>query len=190
ARRSCRIARVLGFNREPANSAGHPVSGGRAVRGGPGLARRKMRFRRPRLSVLRATMAVRYSVPKHGELAWEHSGREPMMASVLSFPLAVQVPVPTSPWDGALAVDLFAPCGTPATAVFDGNVAPAVFPLGGNTVTLTAADGTQAYYAHRRPGGRDTGAVRAGDVVGYVSNSGNANKRKDGQENAGECHLH
>ncbi len=38
---------------------------------------------------------------------------------------------------------------------------------------MTADDGTEAYYAHGRAD-RATGRVQAGDVIGYVSDSGNA----------------
>lgn len=55
-------------------------------------------------------------------------------------------------------------------------------PLSRHTVALRAADGMQAYHAHLRPGGRASGQVRAGQAIGYVSDSGNA-------RGAG-CHLH
>lgn len=98
-----------------------------------------------------------------------------------SFPLAVQVAVPTSHWDGSWAVDLFAPCSTPVLAVFDGVAQAVDYPLGGHTVLLTAADDTEAYYAHMQAN-RTSGPVQAGEVIGYVSDSGNA---------AGTgCHLH
>ncbi len=103
------------------------------------------------------------------------------MAAVQSFPLATKVSVPASHWDGLAAVDLFAPCGTPWTAVFDGIAQPIDAPLGGNALLLTAADGTVAYYAHGKPE-RTSGQVRAGQVIGYVSDSGNA-------KGTG-CHLH
>ena len=97
------------------------------------------------------------------------------------FPLAVQVPVPSSHWDGLLAADLFAPCGTPWIAVWDGVAVPRDVPLGGHALLLTADDGTQAYYAHGAPE-RAAGRVRAGQVIGAVSDSGNAAGRG--------CHLH
>lgn len=97
-----------------------------------------------------------------------------------SFPLAIQVDVPSSHWDGLLAADLVAPEGTPWLAVFDGVARPIDVPDGGHALLLTAADGTVAYYAHGRPE-RASGPVRAGDVVGYVSDSGNAR---------GNPHLH
>lgn len=112
------------------------------------------------------------------------------MPAISSFPLSVQAAVPESHWDGSNAADIFAPCGTPALAVFDGVASPGDFALGGHTVFLQADDGEQAYYAHMRSAGRASGRVRAGDVVGYVSNTGNANKRGDGQEHDDECHLH
>lgn len=112
------------------------------------------------------------------------------MSVVAAFPLARAVTVPTAHWDGALAVDLFAPCGTPWVAMFDGVCTPADWPLGGHTVLIEGDNGVAAYYAHGRAEGRPSGRVRAGDLVGYCSNTGNANKRKDGAEHADECHLH
>ena len=98
------------------------------------------------------------------------------MVAIASFPLAMQVPVPTSHWDGRLAVDLFCDSGTPVLAVFDGQAAAQAYPLGGNTVTVTAGDGTQAYYAHLlQPG--VSGPVSAGQVIGYADNTGNASGR-------------
>ena len=98
-----------------------------------------------------------------------------------SFPLSINVPVPSSHWDGLLACDLFAPCGTPWLAVFDGLAEPVDVPLGGYALFITAADGFRAYYAHGSPQ-RVSGSVRAGQIVGYVSDSGNAQGKG--------CHLH
>ncbi len=90
-----------------------------------------------------------------------------------SFPLAILVPVPTTHWDGELAADIFVPEGTAWLAVFDGDAEPRDYSLGGYTIMLTAADGTQAYYAHGFPN-RVSGRVRAGQVIGYTDRSGNA----------------
>ncbi len=98
-----------------------------------------------------------------------------------SIVLATQVSVPGSHWDGAAAADIFVPCGTPVLAVFDGICEPIDVPLGGYAAFLTAADGMAAYYAHMLPS-RASGLVSAGDVIGYVSDSGNA-------KGTG-CHLH
>ena len=95
------------------------------------------------------------------------------MQRAMGFPLANQVPVPASHWDGQAAVDLFAAEGTPWTAVFDGVAQPLDVPLGGYALLLTAPDGTVAYYAHGLAE-RASGQVRAGGVIGYVSDSGNA----------------
>lgn len=90
-----------------------------------------------------------------------------------SFPLALLVEVPASHWDGELAADIFVPEGTPWLAVFDGQAEPRDYELGGFTVLLTADDGTQAYYAHGFPA-RFAGRVQAGQTIGYVDRSGNA----------------
>jgi murein DD-endopeptidase MepM/ murein hydrolase activator NlpD len=113
-----------------------------------------------------------------------------MSGPVQAFPLATLVRVPRSHWDGTLAVDLFAPCGTSWVAMFDGVATPHDFPLGGHTILLHGDDGTDAYYAHGRAAGRANGRVNAGDVIGQLSNTGNANKRRDGLEHDDECHLH
>ncbi len=104
------------------------------------------------------------------------------MAAAGSFPLAAAVAVPESHWDQRLAVDLMAPCGTPVLAVVDGQALAADWPDGGATVTVTAPDGVSAYYAHLDYAGRVSGPVRAGQVIGYVSDTGNA-------KGTG-CHLH
>jgi murein DD-endopeptidase MepM/ murein hydrolase activator NlpD len=71
-------------------------------------------------------------------------------------------------------VDIFAPRLTPVLAVADGRVTPRENELGGNIVWLSTP-GVSYYYAHLEraavtPGQR----VRAGDVIGFVGNSGNA----------------
>ena len=73
-------------------------------------------------------------------------------------------------------VDIFAPRGTPVVAVVDGVAQPATNGLGGNVVWLTpnTRNGTY-YYAHlERWAFDDSTPVRAGEVVGYVGNTGNA----------------
>ena len=71
-------------------------------------------------------------------------------------------------------VDIFAPRSTPVLAVADGYAAPRVNRLGGNTVWLSTA-GTSYYYAHlERSALSSAQRVHAGDVLGYVGNSGNA----------------
>ena len=71
-------------------------------------------------------------------------------------------------------VDIFAPRLTPVIAVADGRATPRRNRLGGNTVWLTVA-GASYYYAHlERAAFESARRVRAGDVLGYVGNSGNA----------------
>jgi hypothetical protein len=71
-------------------------------------------------------------------------------------------------------VDIFAPRLTPVVAVADGRATPRENKLGGNTVWLSTP-GTSYYYAHlERAAVGDGQRVRAGDVIGYVGNSGNA----------------
>ncbi len=72
-------------------------------------------------------------------------------------------------------VDLFAGRGTPVVAVADGLARPGTNPLGGNVVWLNGAEGLTFYYAHLdRTAIEGTTAVRAGSVVGYIGNTGNA----------------
>src|SRR5690242_16762159 len=75
--------------------------------------------------------------------------------------------------------DLFAPEGTPLLAVDDGVVRYGTDPLGGNVANLYATDGTRYYYAHQyafahgaSPG--TSRSVRAGEILGYVGTTGNA----------------
>lgn len=74
-------------------------------------------------------------------------------------------------------VDIFAPRGTPVVAATSGWITAQTFnPLGGNVVWVWSLRPRVAlYYAHLdrqavSPGDR----VRAGDVIGYVGNTGNA----------------
>ena len=87
------------------------------------------------------------------------------------FPLAIQVPVPTTHWDGGLAVDLPVPTGTLWEAVFEGEAISYWNALAGNSLKLTAPDGTVAYYAHGNVPGV-SGHVRAGQVIGQVGSTG------------------
>lgn len=75
--------------------------------------------------------------------------------------------------------DVFASRGTPVIAAFDGVITTVRenTSIGGNSVHLTAPDGTYLYYAHLDgfgPGIREGTLVDAGDVLGYVGDSGNA----------------
>lgn len=78
-----------------------------------------------------------------------------------------------SHWDGGLAVDVFAPSGTPVNAPIGGRVVGATYSLGGNTATLYGSDGLVYYFAHLLTPISD-GLVRIGEQIGQVGNSGNA----------------
>ncbi len=88
-----------------------------------------------------------------------------------SFPLSIRVPVSATHWDGGLAVDLPVSTGTPWLAVFDGVAYSYWNDLAGNSLKLTADDGTVAYYAHGNISGA-SGRVRAGEVIGQVGSTG------------------
>ena len=73
-------------------------------------------------------------------------------------------------------VDVFAPRGTPVVAVADGVARPGTNALGGNVVWLRELPGGLTfYYAHLDSQAvTSTARVRAGDVLGFVGNTGNA----------------
>jgi murein DD-endopeptidase MepM/ murein hydrolase activator NlpD len=71
-------------------------------------------------------------------------------------------------------IDIYVQRLTPVLAVAPGHAMPRQDALGGNTVWLNTP-GTSYYYAHLdRVAVRDGQYVKAGDVLGYVGNSGNA----------------
>jgi hypothetical protein len=74
--------------------------------------------------------------------------------------------------------DIFAPLGTPVVAVSDGTLLKVGWnTLGGKRLWLRDRWGNYFYYAHLSgfaPGVRDGVRVRAGAVVGYVGNTGDA----------------
>lgn len=73
-----------------------------------------------------------------------------------------------------LGNDLMAPVGTPLLAVDDGTVRFGTDPLGGNVANLYAQDGTRYYYAHLSAFRGASRAVHAGEVIGYLGTTGNA----------------
>jgi murein DD-endopeptidase MepM/ murein hydrolase activator NlpD len=71
-------------------------------------------------------------------------------------------------------VDIIAPMGTPIYAPFDGTAAASYNTLGGNAVVVTGAQG-YVYNAHLSAySANSNGPVHAGDVIGYVGNTGDA----------------
>ncbi|HEV8600670.1 MAG TPA: M23 family metallopeptidase [Gemmatimonadales bacterium] len=73
-------------------------------------------------------------------------------------------------------VDIFAPRGTPAIAVAAGTAVASTNELGGLVVWLRDSErGATYYYAHLDRWAIDgRAAVRAGDTVGFIGNTGNA----------------
>jgi peptidoglycan LD-endopeptidase LytH len=73
-------------------------------------------------------------------------------------------------------IDIFAARNTPVLAVVDGTAQSDTNPLGGNVVWLRDhGDARSFYYAHlTRAAFEGTSRVTAGDVVGYIGNTGNA----------------
>ena len=74
--------------------------------------------------------------------------------------------------------DIFAALGAPVLAVADGTLYSVGWNrVGGNRLWLRDRDGNEFYYAHLAafsPLAVDGGRVRAGDVVGFVGNTGDA----------------
>lgn len=70
-------------------------------------------------------------------------------------------------------IDLFAPRGTPVHAPVNGTVERRTGLLGGNQVNLSGEDGVLYIHSHLDRFGA-AGSVRAGDIIGYVGNTGNA----------------
>jgi murein DD-endopeptidase MepM/ murein hydrolase activator NlpD len=86
---------------------------------------------------------------------------------------------PRSGWRVHQGTDIFAARGTPDVAVGDGIAKQSHNTLGGNALWVYTWDGNAFYYAHMDAyeGTWDANGVRAvkkGEVVGYVGNTGNA----------------
>lgn len=85
-------------------------------------------------------------------------------------------------------LDIIAPANTPVIAAADGRVEKLYYSNGGGGITLyqrSADGGWIYYYAHLAgyaPGIAEGRSVRAGDVLGYVGDTGNAG--------TGNYHLH
>lgn len=83
--------------------------------------------------------------------------------------------------------DIMAPRGTPVVAAGDGKVEKLFqSEAGGTTMYVRSPDGMWTYYyahlAGYAPGMQEEAEVRAGDVIGYVGDTGNAG--------VGNYHLH
>lgn len=132
----------------------------------------------------------------------ERKPRRPPKASELearSFPASLPIPVdgversdlersfnaPRSGGRRHRAIDIFAPRRTPVRAPIEGYVTRRkVLSLGGKTISIVGPGGYRQYFAHLDAWARpDVGDyVGAGEVIGYVGNSGNASR--------GPTHLH
>lgn len=71
--------------------------------------------------------------------------------------------------------DILSDYGTKIRAPFDGIAKPTYNTLGGNGEYVYAADGSYVYNAHlQRYSAKSNGPVQAGDVIGYVGDTGDA----------------
>jgi murein DD-endopeptidase MepM/ murein hydrolase activator NlpD len=70
--------------------------------------------------------------------------------------------------------DFTAPSGTPVLAVSEGTITSATWSDAyGNIIEVTHPNGDQSWYAHLSDFTQTSGAVEAGDVIGYVGCTGN-----------------
>jgi peptidoglycan LD-endopeptidase LytH len=72
-------------------------------------------------------------------------------------------------------VDMIAARGVPVIAVRDGFAQFKNSNLGGRAIWLTTDDGDKFYYAHLDSWKGESRRVEAGDVIGFVGSTGNAN---------------
>jgi murein DD-endopeptidase MepM/ murein hydrolase activator NlpD len=70
--------------------------------------------------------------------------------------------------------DLFAPIGTPLVAVTNGSVFFQGDPLGGNAAYVNGVDGNTYYYAHLNDYVGGARSVTAGELIGHVGDTGDA----------------
>jgi len=73
-----------------------------------------------------------------------------------------------------MGTDIMSARGTPIVAVCAGYARPHWNNLGGNSITLTGNNGWSYYYAHMERYAIKAGHVKAGQVIGYVGNTGDA----------------
>jgi murein DD-endopeptidase MepM/ murein hydrolase activator NlpD len=124
-----------------------------------------------------------------GLIAAQSGGKPPAGANGMVFP--VQGPhyysdtwhAPRSGGRLHMGTDIMSPRGTRVVAVSSGIARPHWNSLGGKSITLTGSNGWTYYYAHLNGYAiNGTVHVKAGQLIGYVGNTGNAS--------GGACHVH
>lgn len=70
-------------------------------------------------------------------------------------------------------VDMIGPRGTPILAIVDGRAISGERELGGHTIHFVGSDGNTYFYGHLDEYGL-LGEVQAGDIIGYMGDTGNA----------------
>lgn len=78
-------------------------------------------------------------------------------------------------------VDMMGPYGAPVYAALPGSVSFSSSSLGGNQAYVHSAGGTYTFYAHLQSYAGSARAVAAGELIGYIGDTGNA---------TGTPHLH
>jgi murein DD-endopeptidase MepM/ murein hydrolase activator NlpD len=136
----------------------------------------RAKLERPLAMMVAPTQTVRLASPLKQTPSLHAGGYVFPFAQAIAVADTFGAPRPGVSWHHG--DDLFAPRGTPVVAVANGVVFSVGWEkLGGRRLWLRDRAGNEFYYAHLSaysPHARDGEPVRAGTVLGYVGNSGDA----------------